>query len=665
MKKLKNMDYLLSLGVFILQFAGYSLTFNEMIPSNGLRCLILFILAVMSFSLSFIFKKLLEVDVSSKVSYALGAIGLVNSFISLGAYKILGSWFSFTGDGVAIFFASIFILIGVLAILTAVLYKNYNFIHLAYISVIGMIISFLVYFKVDYYYIFLIAAIILLVLNLFKKMELTYEFSTIGIIIVSGLCVIAYDKGLVLSGILFLVNIISLIRVLLNKREFEYQLLGVIVLVGITTVFTMITPEVMKESLAVIVATSIVLILELVMSTLRVLDKKFVKLFYKVLSLILLAIIVLASEFNTISHLIAILFIIGVSIVDTFAIHNDDYEKYFLPFKILFISYFFAKLLNNDAYLPIAYGVQAILFATVYRLFKNKNTRVIYAIVLALSLLLAAGYMEKSLATNIFAIVSLFVTFIIFSSKDDDLLSNIFYGALLFTMVGMESSTSFLEVLVMVLVLGLMTFIKRNNKFCFGASMFLLIWFVRDFLSLAIKHYDTYIILAYFMALLMLGIISEVLFKDKQKAKNIFASIAITICLLCLLGDADSFATHIFALLASLVIILVSIRSEEYKTLYNIGFVFIVLFLISLLGSFDNIPTALYLLIISFVIIVVVSFMIYRFNKNKDQILAEEKRKAEEKKKVIRQYQINFCGECGNKINNNDIYCSECGTKVR
>lgn len=663
MKKLKNLDYLLSLGLFILCLAVYSIALNEVVLNEFFKCLIIFIFAVMSYSLSFLFKRILNVDISSKVAYALGSIGVVNTFIALGVYKILGSWFSPFGSGVAIFLASICIIIGILAIITAILYKNYNFIHLAFLAVLGMVVSLLVHFKVDYYYLIIGLIVVLFIISLFKSKKLTFEFSIVGLLVLSILGVFAQEKGIVLSSILFFVSVISIIRVLLTKKGFEYELLSIITLSIVVTMFTMSTPDMMRENLAVIISVGIVLILDLALSTLRAVDSKFVKISYKVVSLILLLIIVMSSTFNNIAHLIAIAFILITSVVNTFAIHNDDYEKYFLPFKIIFISYYFIEVMGSDAYTPIAYSIQAILFAIVYRVFNKQSAKPLFMIAIALSLLLAASYMEDSLITNVIAIVSLFSVYFIFRNKNDDVTTNVLYYILLFVMIGMESTNSFLEVLVLILSLGISTFIHRNNKVCFAGSLLILTWFMEDFLSLAIKSYDVFVILSNLMRFLMFGIAAEVLFDKNIKAKNVFSGIIFTFGFLLLLGNADSFLTYIFALIVALVMILVSLKSKGYKSLYSIGFIFSIIYLLELLGPFDDIPSSVYLLIISIAVIVVSSIMIYKFNKNKDLIL--EEKVIVNKKAEIKDNNINYCPECGKKVFSNDIYCSECGNKVR
>lgn len=665
MKKVKNLDYLLSLGMFILQIAGYSLAGNLLITNDILRCSIILIIAIISFLLSILFKNLLEVDISSKVAYGLGAVGIVNTFIATGVHKVFGEWYSFVGDGVAIFLASIFILIGILAILTAVLYKNYNFIHLAFVSVIGMFISLLVHFKVDYYILMILIIGVLFILNLFKSKKVVFEFSTVGLIIAAGFSTFSSDESVILSSILFVMSIVSLMRVLSIKRVFEYQLLAIIVLITVLLDFTIFLPEIMSSNLALIVLVGIILIIDLFMSAFRIIDSKFIKIAYKVASIGILLFVVINCEFNPVAHIIAISFILVTSFVNTFAIHNDDYERYFLPFKILFLSYYFIKLMNNVSYIPIAFSVQAILFALVYRLFNKDNTKIAYSIVLGLSILLAAIYTKTSVITNIITIISALVTYLLFRGKSDDKVSNTLYYAMIFIFCMMISHLAFLEALVLILVLGYLSFMHRNNKAGFIITLLVLLLAVENFLSLSIKNYDVYVILNYSMVFILIGIATEMLFNESDKTKNIFSGVAYTLCFLALLGDVSGFITYIFALILSLVMILVSIRSNGYKALYSIGFIFSAIYLLELLGSFDDIPGAVYLLVIAIFLIVIASVMIYRYKKNENLKTSDEEVIETSVKKVEIKDNINYCPECGSKIGIKDTYCGECGKKVR
>ncbi len=660
MKKLNSLDYLLSLGIIILQIAGYSLADNALIESGIIKSLIIFIIAVLSYTLSYLFKSVLKVDISSKVAYALASFGILNSFIILGAHEVFGKFFSFSGEGALIFFASIFILIGVLAILTIVIYKNYKFIHLAYLASIGMIISLLVYFKVDYYALILIINVILFILNLFNKHKLLYEFSSIALIVTAGLSVFAYDNNILLTSILFLVNIISLFRVLSLNKNFEYELLSSLVLAGIVLIYSNVLLDALDKGLSLMIPVFVVLTIDLVLSVFRIIDDEKVKVIYKIGSLICLASLMIFADFNPIVYLVVIAFILITSIVNIFFIHNNDCENYILPFKIMFITYYIIRLMPDDSFVPLAFSVQAILFALTYKLFNKGSFRIATGITLVVSLFIATCFMDKSMIINIVSSLSLFIVYLLFNSKKDDVISNVFHYAFLIILTIMNSTNSLLEVLFIIIVLGFITFIKRNNKVCFSGSIFVLIFIVDYFLSLSIKNYDVYLVLSYLMMFLLSGIAIEILFDNSVKSKNIFSGILFGLVFLSLLFEISDFITTIFALISSLVIVLISLKNDGYKSSYTIGFIFSILYLIKLLNTFDKIPASIYLLITSLVLIIIASVMIYRYQHDLDKKIIVKKAV----KKVYKD-EIHFCSECGSKVGSSDLYCGECGKKVR
>lgn len=660
MKKLNSLDYLLSLGIIILQIAGYSLADNALIESGIIKSLIIFIIAVLSYTLSYLFKSVLKVDISSKVAYALASFGILNSFIILGAHEVFGKFFSFSGEGAAIFFASIFILIGVLAILTIVIYKNYKFIHLAYLASIGVIISLLVYFKVDYYALILIINVILFILNLFNKHKLLYEFSSIALMVTAGLSVFAYDNNILLTSILFLVNIISLFRVLSLKKNFEYELLSSLVLAGIVLIYSNVLLDALDKGLSLMIPAFVVLTIDLVLSVFRIIDDEKVKVIYKIGSLICLASLMIFADFNPIVYLVVIAFILITSIVNIFFIHNNDCENYILPFKIMFITYYIIRLMPDDSFVPLAFSLQAILFALTYKLFNKGSFRIATGITLVVSLFIATCFMDKFMIINIVSSLSLFIVYLLFNSKKDDVISNVFHYAFLIILTIMNSTNSLLEVLFIIIVLGFITFIKRNNKVCFGGSIFVLIFMVDYFLSLSIKNYDVYLVLSYLMMFLLSGIAIEILFDNSVKSKNIFSGIIFGLVFLSLLFEISDFITTIFALISSLVIVLISLKNDGYKSSYTIGFIFSILYLIKLLNTFDKIPASVYLLITSIVLIIIASVMIYRYQHDLDKKINVKKAV----KKAAKD-EIHFCSECGSKVGSSDLYCGECGKKVR
>ena len=144
MKKLKNLDYGLSLGIAILFIAVISLFCGE----NIKEVFSLIGLSGVFFLLALLFKNVLQVPISSRSSYACGCLTLIATHIFLGTTSLFGNWFSFAGDGCRIFLASIALLVIILSLLTMIIYKNYKMIHiiLVYIMYLPILV-----FQLNYY----------------------------------------------------------------------------------------------------------------------------------------------------------------------------------------------------------------------------------------------------------------------------------------------------------------------------------------------------------------------------------------------------------------------------------------------------------------------------------------------------------------------------------
>lgn len=656
MKKLENLEYLLVFGMVILFFAGFSLAGNEIVTYPLVKCLILLLIACVFYLMSFIFKRVLKLDLSNKAAYGLGSIMTVGTFIAAGVYKLFGSFFSLTGNGVLLFLASISILVGILALLTMVLYKNYNFIHLTFLSIIFMTVFLLAFYKVNYIVLMLIIISVLLILNVLKNKEATFEFSSFAIPVCAFISLFLFnvDNNMVLLFILFILNVVSLLFVIYNKKTLEHDLLSIIALSGLLVVFSGFIYANFDNNIALIVSIGIVSILDLVLSTFRIIDIKAVKIVYKFLNIGILALLLLDAEFNTVAHLIAITFILITSIVDAFAIHNDDYERYFLPFKVMFLSCYLVSFVSQ-VYSSLVFGIEALIFAFIYRKFNKLSIKPMYAIIVGLSILLSVVNLSTSLITNVLAITLLLFTSLIVKNKDDRL-SNIIDGFIAFMFLIISDRMNLIESLVLIIVLGIYVYIHRDRKLMFGASMFSLGIAIETFLDHAIKNSDAYLILSTFMSVIIIGIVLEILFDKDIRNKNVFACILYGFLLFDLLVSIDSLIAILYALIVALSLMLLSISKKGYNSLFYVSLVFGVLYVFEFFGLIEGFPASLYILVIAIALIIVTSIIAYRRINSKEEV---------QEKEVIINSSVNYCSECGNKISKNDIYCSECGNKVR
>ena len=101
----------------------------------------------------------------------------------------------------------------------------------------------------------------------------------------------------------------------------------------------------------------------------------------------------------------------------------------------------------------------------------------------------------------------------------------------------------------------------------------------------------------------------------------------------------------IYILVIALVMILYSIKREDNKLYLASGLIYAFVGLASMLSSLSNIPLFMYLFLVGFVLMISVIFLI------KD----ESKRN---------QNKMNYCPNCGKKVEDNDKFCANCGENL-
>ncbi|MCH5167064.1 MAG: hypothetical protein J1F35_04140 [Erysipelotrichales bacterium] len=616
MKKIKSLDYLLSFGVFILFFASISLMNNEIFGSALLKCSGLALISFIFYMLALIFKYQLKVSASNKVSYTLGSLILLVAYYVAGANKLFGNWFSVSGGGSHVFLASVTFLVAIFSILAIVFYKKYNIIYITFLSIIETFVL-ICNFSITTTYI--IISLFLLITNIFKINKYLYKFSCVAIYI-NALIVI----GILIAGtrfmsasILVIINSFSILYLLHKNKGFEYQLLSFILT-------SLLLISYYNNALITHISSNVVLVLiisltcavDLCLNTFRLFNNTFVKILHKVFVLIFLIVVVMYLPADNIAHLIATVFIILSSLISSYALHNEDYEEYVLPIKFFFILYYVHNLVEINI-LSTLFGLLGLTDIAIYKKAKTKRIKTFYLIFGLVSILCMFAYINNSIIEIIASIViSTLVYILIRERKSVDSLIFVVYILLMLGLLEL-GYVSFAPLLIMIILAGLVAYINREDKFNLVLSIGYLLIVINQFFNTVIADYTTYVILISLMYFLLSGITSELVF-ETAKSKNIFSTIVFALGFLWIFDNNPTLLILIYSLILSLVIILLSIKKTDYKSLYYVGIIAGIISLLKLLSFLENVPTAIYLLVISIILIIVVSLMIYRSqNKNK------------------------------------------------
>ena len=127
--------------------------------------------------------------------------------------------------------------------------------------------------------------------------------------------------------------------------------------------------------------------------------------------------------------------------------------------------------------------------------------------------------------------------------------------------------------------------------------------------------------------------------------KRLFNIIVTDVVLTDLLTYRNVMYVDIYILIIALVMILYSIKHEDNKLYLVSGLIYAFVGLASMLSSLSNIPLFMYLFLVGFVLMISVIFLI------KD----ESKRN---------QNKMNYCPNCGKKVEDNDKFCANCGENL-
>ena len=157
---------LIKLGVFMILLSAFIFSTTNWSSMNGiLKFLFLIVLGIIFYVLSIFTNKKLNLKISSLVYWGLSIIFFYFSYFSLGYFKLLGNWYSFFGDGSKLFISNIFLVLGILFIIS---YKKINkniFLFLAWNTIYLSLLVLFSFFKINLIYGLIIINVIAIAFN--------------------------------------------------------------------------------------------------------------------------------------------------------------------------------------------------------------------------------------------------------------------------------------------------------------------------------------------------------------------------------------------------------------------------------------------------------------------------------------------------------------------
>ena len=701
--KLKKMGYILCVGTTLV-FLGSIGIYNSGPEMAAIwKTILISFLALFLIVLSFVAKKSFGLDKFDSYILATGFFTLVCGYVSIGEYELFGKWFSFHGDGLYIFLASICILMAILCLLMKIKTKAFVFYELAYACFTALIYNVVMFFTDNYSISMLVIPSMLLVANiisLFGK-----GFSAFSVItFVSSFMYLSYlgEKDTCYGLIFTLINLVSILIITRKYKDKELLILPILAF-GINTLFTYSALSYSLDlKMASVIISFIVVVYDLLFIQLGGSKITGYNVFTKIVVTFFLFIACMFTTSDLLTGLFIYIFIIASSLVSTFVIKSDTCERHLLPYKSFMVIQLLSMHLSD--YIGIDFALGHIICNLV-----------------CVSILIFSK--DKYLIGELLSLV--FITLLRFAFND---------GSILFFVIGMtiivfdyismffltrryntDSNRRTFFILMLFYILFLVIRVDFNYYkylICATAYTILFIFSYKDKLLAGFSLgfiVGSLLLYSYSISGYQLSLYSMIIFGgifafgysifDDSKARNSFMANA-TIIFVILSGFASIYFSIIelsFAVvyLTECVTLLIYSNIINEKNIFNVSMVATAFIICRLLFTIQGIPTAVVITLTGIIIIVVLLVMIKNYiKKEQEKDIKAEKAEQERITNINKQIkkgpycghcgspvsindttcpscfntireEVKFCGNCGTKLGKNDTFCPECGDKVK
>lgn len=650
-KKLNNLGYLLNFSSVVMLIALLGILFSNTTITYEIKSLVLVIFSVTQFIITYICKKKMNLENSASWFYSIGFISLLISIFSFSNSDLLNQFFKINGSEY-IYLAIIFLFIGSFFLITTLIYNDDKFLKVTYISLFIIASLLLIFYKIELTLILLIVECICLITNICFKKYGIYSVSKLFTYIIPFIIFLIIDDISLLSLIeLVSIEIISLIFILKDNRDFETSLLCLLLIFGTLFINDIHFFNSLDNDICIPIVVSLHLLIFLVIDYLELVKDRFLYYAYKIINYIgIIFIIVIATKESNTAYIVASsLFLINV-ISEMILFKEKHISKYLLPISILLEAISILLFINYN-FIKIDYSVGLfilnIVLLILYKFNKRFDLKIVYSILLVLvlsNLVYTTDHTLLSYLVNLGVLIVDYVYLTIFDDKKDSVIDYMLYVFLLgLSLVELRFlDINYIKYLILsIFYMGLL-YKNMNNRFKSSISLMFLLVSTSLYIKGVIANYYVINILIEILTISVIIALGYINFKN-EKSRVIFSTILIDLSMLDYLVLDKNLYTILFSLIVSLVMLLYGIKNEEHKCSLISGLILLAISVFNVLMFISNVPFLIYLFIIGFALMLAVMFLI-------------NNEKAEE---------INYCSNCGNKLDKKDTYCSECGEKVK
>lgn len=652
-RQTKNLGYVLNFAGIIMFIAMLGIVLSNKNISYESGAVFLGLFAIIQFFLSFIIMKELKLELSSKWFFGIGFVSLLMIFPVLSRSDLLSEFFE-TEGAIYIYLSIISIFVGIFSIIVSYVYKNIEFIKVTYVSFFVLISLMFKYYNVDMFYIIIALSVLVFFLNIFAYKKSIYTVSKLFTFIIPCIMIVLFENMSVINALIFIViTLANIIIVMSRNKDMETSLLSLLLIFGSLFLFDMILFNKVNYDISLPIVTSIHLLVILIIEYFEFVKKNILVDSYKIVNYIyLIGVTAILINHTTYAYLVSSVLILISMIANKILFKDDKFNTYALPVGIMFIIITALSFISKN-YISISYNlglfIVNIALILLYRFNKDYGLKIVYSILIAailtnLVLLPTNTILNFILNLGVILVDYVFVT--LFDGKKNSLIDYVLYAFLVILPIVQINDLPVNHIKYLILGFLYMILLYKNShdriKSAFTVVTLLVV------LSLYIDGVIS-VPWLYELIVVTISIIGIYLFSylviPSDNEKRLFNIIVTDVVLTDLLAYRSVMYVDIYILVIALVMILYSIKREDNKLYLASGLIYAFVGLASMLSSLSNIPLFMYLFLVGFVLMISVIFLI----------------KDESKKN---QNKMNYCPNCGKKVEDNDKFCANCGENL-
>lgn len=652
-RQTKNLGYVLNFAGIIMFIAMLGIVLSNKNISYESGAVFLGLFAIIQFFLSFIIMKELKLELSSKWFFGIGFVSLLMIFPVLSRSDLLSEFFE-TEGAIYIYLSIISIFVGIFSIIVSYVYKNIEFIKVTYVSFFVLISLMFKYYNVDMFYIIIALSVLVFFLNIFAYKKSIYTVSKLFTFIIPCIMIVLFENMSVINALIFIViTLANIIIVMSRNKDMETSLLSLLLIFGSLFLFDMILFNKVNYDISLPIVTSIHLLVILIIEYFEFVKKNILVDSYKIVNYIyLIGVTAILINHTMYAYLVSSVLILISMIANKILFKDDKFNTYALPVGIMFIIITALSFISKN-YISISYNlglfIVNIALILLYRFNKDYGLKIVYSILIAAILTNLVLLPTNTILNFIFNLGVILVDYVfvtLFDDKKNSLIDYMLYAFLVILPIVQINDLPVNHIKYLILGFLYMILLYKNShdriKSAFSVVTLLVV------LSLYIDGVIS-VPWLYELIVVTISIVGIYLFSylviPSDNEKRLFNIIVTDVVLTDLLTYRSVMYVDIYILVIALVMILYSIKREDNKLYLASGLIYAFVGLASMLSSLSNIPLFMYLFLVGFVLMISVIFLI------KD----ESKRN---------QNKMNYCPNCGKKVEDNDKFCANCGENL-